>query len=288
DLFHDYDLVLDGSDNFPTRYLVADAAEIVGIPVVWGSILGYQGQISISWASEGPRYRDLFPTPPPPGAIPSCATGGVIPSVCAVIGGLMHAEAIKLIIGHGEPLLGTLTSYDALTGRFRTLDYARNPDTPPVTELIDYEQFCGITTAPTSQPARPSASQPTTGTRAADASATASGTATAIGEAPDAIEPRELAELLRTGAPLQLIDIREPYEHAIAAIEGAELIPMGTVPSQLGRIRTDVPVVLYCHHDARSQRVLDYLRDRGYDNVTHLAGGIDRYTLDAEPALTRY
>lgn len=248
-----YDLVLDGSDNFPTRYLVADAAELAGIPVVWGSILGYGGQAGVSWAQRGPRWRDLFPDPPTPGDIPSCATGGVLPGVCATIGSLMVTEAMKLITGIGEPLLGRVTVYDALSGRVRELEYERAPDAEPVTELIDYEAFCSVTPDPVDL-----------GTE---------------------LSPERLAEL---GDRVQLIDIREPWEARIAAIPGSELIPLGELPASLGRLRDDVPVVLYCHSGVRSARALDLLERLGVGGVAHLVGGIDAYAVRVDPSLARY
>jgi adenylyltransferase/sulfurtransferase len=265
-----YDLVVDGSDNFPTRYLANDAAALAGKPLVWGAILQYGGQASVAWIGHGPTYRDLFPVPPAPDTVLSCELGGVLPSVCAVIGAILSAETLKIVTGIGEPLLGRLTTYDALTGRFRELDYEHDETAAEVTELIDYEAFCGLGDG-------------------RDGSAGRKGSEMRSA-APDAeeIEPRELAELLRSGAPLQLIDIREPYERAIVSIDGSELIPLGSLPSSLDRIRTDLPVVLFCHHAVRSERALHYLRDLGFDNVRHLAGGIDEYAALIEPALARY
>lgn len=260
-----YDLLLDGSDNFPTRYLANDAAELAGKPLVWGAILRYAGQVSVAWAEHGPTYRDLFPTPPPPGSVPSCAEGGVLPSVCAVIGALMGAEAIKIITGIGEPLIGRVTSYDTLTGRFRELDYGRSDDAAPVTELIDYELFCGLDTAHD-----------------------ATHEATDAARLADSLEPEELARLLDDGADLQLVDLREPFERAIAFIDPSDFVPLGSLMAQLDAIRRDVPVVLYCHSGMRSAHALELLRGAGFDNVSHLAGGIDRYSTTVEPALVRY
>lgn len=265
-----YDLLIDGSDNFPTRYLAGDAAALTGKPLVWGAILQYGGQASVSWAGHGPTFRDLFPVPPAPDAVLSCETGGVLPSVCAAIGAVLSAETVKLITGIGEPLLGRVTTYDALTGRFRELEYATDESAPPVTGLIDYELFCGLT--------GPGA-EADAGKRVAGSTAREDG---------DTIAPGELADLLRSGSPLQLIDIREPFERSIASIEGSELIPMGALPSSLDRIRTDLPVVLFCHHAVRSASALRFLREEGFDNVRHLAGGIDEYAALVEPSLARY
>ena len=262
DILAGYDLVLDGSDNFPTRYLVNDAAALAGKPLVWGAILRFHGQVGVAWAQHGPTYRDLFPAPPPPGTVPSCATGGVLPSVCAVIGAIMVTETIKLVTGIGEPLLGKVTNYDALTGRFRELDYRTSDDAAPITELIDYEAFCGAASG-------------------SDEEQSAAGGG-------DTVDAVELAGLLESGAPLQLIDIREPFERAIAAIEPSDFIPLGDLGRRLDSIRRDVPVVLYCHHGTRSEYALGRLREAGFDNARHLAGGIDAYSLTADPALARY
>ncbi|CAO1653622.1 ThiF family adenylyltransferase [Salinibacterium sp. NYA9b] len=276
ELFAGYDLVLDGSDNFATRYLVNDAAALTGIPVVWGAILRYGGQAGISWSGHGPTYRDLFPVPPAPGTVPSCAEGGVLPTVCAMIGAIMCSETVKIITGIGEPLLGRVSTYDALTGRFRELEYAASDDADAITELIDYDLFCGVTAAP--------ASSGTHGSN--DASGT--GDAGGARSAGEEIESRELAAMLRGSAPLQLVDIREPFEFAIAAIETAELIPLGGLEGRLADIRTDVPVVVYCHHGIRSERALRMLQSAGFTNIRHLVGGIDDYAQVIDPALARY
>ncbi|GHD80439.1 adenylyltransferase/sulfurtransferase [Salinibacterium amurskyense] len=283
-LFAGYDLVLDGSDNFATRYLVNDAAALTGIPVAWGAILRYGGQAGVAWAGHGPTYRDLFPVPPAPGTVPSCTEGGVLPTVCAMIGAIMCSETVKLITGIGDPLLGRVTTYDALTGRFRELEYAADDDTDAITELIDYEAFCGV------QPG-----SATAGGAGADSDgaggASSAGEANAAGNAAgasDEVDSRELAAMLRSGAPLQLVDIREPFEYAIAAIETAELIPLGGLGDRLADIRTDIPVVVYCHHGIRSERALRMLQSAGFTNIRHLVGGIDDYSQVIDPALARY
>lgn len=257
-----YDILLDGSDNFPTRYLANDAAVLAQKPLVWGAILRYAGQVSVSWAEHGPTYRDLFPSPPPPGSVPSCAEGGVLPSVCAVIGALMGAETIKIITGIGEPLVGTVTTYDALTGRFREIPFGRTEEASPVTELIDYEAFCGV-------------ERMTSGT-------------TRVEPHSDSVEPEELARLLDAGDELQVVDIREPYERTIAVIEPSDFLPLGSLMEHLDSIRRDAPVVLYCHSGVRSAYALRLLRNAGFSNVSHLAGGIDRYSMAVAPALVRY
>lgn len=271
DIFAAYDLVLDGSDNFPTRYLVADAAELTGIPVVWGSILGYGGQTGLSWAAKGPRWRDLFPDPPAPGDVPSCSTGGVLPGVCATIGSLMVTEAMKLITGIGEPLLGRVTVYDALTGRFRELDYERAPDAQPVTALIDYDLFCGITHA-------------TESASAVDATAAAVASADTA-ELETELTPERLAQLADR---VQLIDVREPWEAAIASIPGSELIPLGQLTASLDRLADDKHVVLYCHTGVRSAHALMMLDRLGVTGASHLAGGIAAYTDRVDPSLVKY
>jgi sulfur-carrier protein adenylyltransferase/sulfurtransferase len=265
DILADYDLVLDGSDNFPTRYLTNDAAALQHKPLVWGAILRYSGQASVAWADYGPNYRDLFPVPPAPGDVLSCSSGGVLPSVCAAIGAIMSAETIKLITGIGEPLLGRVTTYDALTGRYREIEYSRVPDAEPITSLTDYALFCGIT---------PDADE--------------------VRDAADVVEPNEdidvfeLSRRLKAGEPMQLVDVREPFEAMIARIEGSELIPLGSLEEALGRIRADVPVVLYCHHGPRSDRAAEFLRQQGFHDVHNLLGGIDAYAAHVDSTLARY
>lgn len=257
----DYDLVLDGSDNFPTRYLTNDAAALQHKPLVWGAILRYSGQASVAWADYGPNYRDLFPAPPDPAEVLSCSTGGVLPSVCAAIGAIMSAETIKLITGIGEPLLGRVTTYDALTGRYREIEYGSSPEAEPIEGLTDYELFCGI---------EPEA---------------AAGNPSALEEDIDVVE---LSRRLAAHEPMQLVDVREPFEARIARIEGAELVPLGSLEGGLDRIRTDIPVVVYCHHGSRSDRAADILRRHGWSNVHNLTGGIDAYAVRVDPTLARY
>jgi sulfur-carrier protein adenylyltransferase/sulfurtransferase len=265
-ILEDYDLVLDGSDNFPTRYLTNDAATLQHKPLVWGAILQYSGQVSVAWIDHGPTYRDLFPVPPAPGEVMSCSLGGVLPSVCAVIGAIMSSEAIKLITGVGEPLLGRVTTYDALSGRHREIEYETIPDAEPITELTDYDLFCGITS---------------------EATAVADGVPETIDVA-DAIDVAELSRRLAAGSPMQLIDVREPFETQIAQIDGSELIPLGSLEQCLDRIRTDVPVVVYCHHGTRSDQAAVFLRQHGLRNVQNLDGGIDAFAAREDPTMARY
>lgn len=252
----DYDLVLDGSDNFATRYLVNDAAALAHKPLVWGAILQYSGQAGVAWADHGPTYRDLFPVPPDPSTVVNCADGGVLPGVCAAIGAIMGSETVKLITGIGRPLIGRVTVYDSLEGSFREVEYDRSPEAAPITGLIDYEAFCGAQTA--------------------DAESNS-----------DELHPSALAERLRSSRP-RLIDVREPWEAAIATIAGAELIPLGSLSRALDLLDRDEPTVLYCHHGVRSARALELLRRNGFTRAQHLAGGIEAYATEVDPSLARY
>ena len=257
ELLDGYDLVLDGSDNFATRYLVNDAAALAHKPLVWGAILQFSGQVGVAWADHGPTYRDLFPTPPDPTSVVNCADGAVLPGVCAAIGAIMGSETIKLVTGIGRPLIGRVTVYDALEGTFREVEYQRSPDAEEITGLIDYGAFCG----------------------------------TAALEAEERVEneigPVELAERLRTGR-VQLIDIREPWEAAIASIDGSQLIPLGMLGQSFESLDRDKPLVLYCHHGSRSARALELLRRSGFTNASHLGGGIDAFATQVDPSLARY
>ena len=248
ELFAHYDLVLDGSDNFATRYLANDAAELSGLPLVWGAVSQYGGQAGVAWAAKGPTYRDLFPTPPPPGSVVSCAVGGVLPTVCAVIGSIMATEAIKILTGVGAPLLGRVTTFDALTGLFREIGYERDPAAAPITTLIDYELFCGVA---------------------------------------DGITPIELAALLATDPPL-LLDVRETWEAEIAVLPGAAIIPLGSLESVIGSLDPHVATVVYCHHGMRSAAALATLREHGFTAARHLEGGIDAWSREIDPDLARY
>ncbi len=237
ELFSGYDLVLDGSDNFPTRYLASDAAELTGIPLVWGAVSQYGGQAGIAWA--GTSYRDLFPVPPPPDSVPSCEAGGVLPTTVAVIGSIMATEAIKLLTGIGQPLIGRVTTYDALSGAFREIRYARDPEAAPVT---------GVSTGSTT------------------------------GE----LTPAELAARIDEYV---LLDVREPWEAAIASIPGSVLVPLGSLDET--ELDTTKPLVVYCHHGVRSATARDRLAERGI-RATSLAGGIDAWARDVDPSLARY
>ncbi len=257
ELFGGYDVILDGADNFSTRYLVNDAAAILGKPYVWGSILRFDGQVSVFWDRHGPNYRDLYPEPPAPGTVPSCAEGGVFGMLCASIGAMMVTEAVKLITGIGETLLGRLLIFDALSSRWREIRIAKDPDAAPVTELIDYDFFCGI--VPPADPAHDAGliTVPQLAARLAD---------------------RE------NGAEdFVLVDVREPVEFEISRIPGSVLIPLAGIRdgSALADIPRDRPVVLHCKSGGRSAQALASLKAAGYADVVHLAGGIDAWNRQA-------
>lgn len=253
EIFADYDVILDGADNFSTRYLVNDAAALLGKPYVWGSILRFDGQVSVFWDKFGPNYRDLYPEPPAPGTVPSCAEGGVFGMLCASIGAMMVTEAVKLITGIGQTLLGRLLIFDALTARWREIRIAKDPQGPAITELVDYDYFCGIRT-------------PLAGA-----------------DDGDLITAAQLAERLarREGGTdnFILIDVREPVEFEISRIPGSVLIPLGGIRdgSALENIVRGVPIVLHCKAGTRSAVALASLKAAGFADVVHLEGGIDAW-----------
>ena len=265
ELFSQYDLILDGTDNFATRYLVNDAAVLAGKPYVWGSIYRFEGQVSVFWEDApdglGLNYRDLYPEPPPPGMVPSCAEGGVLGILCASIGSVMGTEAIKLITGIGEPLLGRLMVYDALEMSYRTIRIRKDPATPKITELIDYESFCGVVSD-----------------EAAEAAADST------------VTPRELKELIDSGKPVDLIDVREPVEWDINHISGAELLPKPSFESgeALGKLSLDRTPVLYCKTGVRSAEVLAIVKKAGFSDAVHLQGGIVAWAKQLEPDMVMY
>ncbi|ORV45323.1 molybdopterin biosynthesis-like protein MoeZ [Mycolicibacter engbaekii] len=265
ELFSQYDLILDGTDNFATRYLVNDAAILARKPYVWGSIFRFEGQVSVFWENapggRGLNYRDLYPEPPPPGMVPSCAEGGVLGVLCASIGSVMSTEAIKLITGIGEPLLGRLMIYDALEMSYRTIAIRKDPATPPITELVDYDVFCGAVSD--------------------EAAAAIAGST---------ITPVELRQLLDSGQPLALIDVREPGEWAINRIEGAQLVPQSTINSGegLAQFPQDRMSVLYCKTGVRSAEVLAVLKEAGFANAVHLGGGIVAWANQMQPDMVMY
>ncbi len=265
DLFAQYDLILDGTDNFATRYLVNDAAVLAHKPYVWGSIYRFEGQVSVFWEDApddlGLNYRDLYPEPPPPGMVPSCAEGGVLGILCASIASVMGTEAIKLITGIGETLLGRLMVYDALDMSYRTIKIRKDPAREKITELIDYEAFCGVITD-----------------EAAEAS---------VGST---VTPLELRELLDSGKPVALIDVREPVEWEINHIEGAELIPKSALEagSGLAQLPQDRVPVLYCKTGIRSAEALAAVKKAGFADALHLQGGIVAWAKQLEPDMVMY
>jgi adenylyltransferase/sulfurtransferase len=258
ELFAGYDLILDGADNFATRYLVNDAAAILGKPYVWGSIFRFDGQVSVFWEQHGPTYRDLYPEAPPAGSVPSCGEGGVFGMLCAAVGSLMVSEAVKLITGVGRSLLGRVALFDALGGSWREIKVSRDPEAERVTELTDYEAFCGI--APS-----------------ADAGTEHTVTAT------------QLATMLASRSAglkdFQLVDVREAGEYEIVRIDGAVLIPQGRILAgeAWGELPQDADIVFHCKGGTRSAAVLAAARAAGYERVSHLAGGILAWVRDVEP-----
>lgn len=264
-LFEQYDLILDGTDNFATRYLVNDAAVLAHKPYVWGSIYRFEGQASVFWEDApdglGLNYRDLYPEPPPPGLVPSCAEGGVLGILCASIASIMGTEAIKLITGIGDTLLGRLMVYDALDMTYRTIRIRKDPETPKITQLIDYESFCGVVS---------------------DAAADAAQGST--------VTPLELRELIESGKKVALIDVREPVEWEINHITGAELIPKSVIESGegLSRLPHDRTPVLYCKTGVRSAEALAVVKRAGFADALHLQGGIVAWAKQIDPDMVIY
>jgi sulfur-carrier protein adenylyltransferase/sulfurtransferase len=265
ELIRDYDLVVDGSDNFPTRYLVNDACVLEGKPYVWGSIYRFDGQASVFWAEHGPCYRCLYPEPPPPGMVPSCAEGGVLGVLCATVGSIQANEAVKLITGMGEPLVGRLVIYDALELSFKDIRVRKDPDCavcgehPTVTELIDYEDFCGVVS---------------------DEAERAAAGAT--------MTPAELKAILDDGRRIKLVDVREPAEWQINRLPGAELIPLGELPDRLSELPQTEPIIVYCKVGGRSAEALALLRQSGFSTARHLGGGINAYARTVDPSIPTY
>ncbi len=262
DIVRRFDIVLDGSDNFPTRYLINDACVLLGKPYVYGSIFQFEGQVSIFAAKDGPCYRCLFPEPPPPGLVPNCAEGGVLGVLPGIIGSLQALEAIKWILGVGESLVGRLVLFDALKLKFRELSIRRDSacvvcgQSPTITRLIDYDAFCGVT-------------------------------ATSIESAE--ISPAELeAIVISNGRGMQLIDVRESWEWDIAHIDGSRLIPLGTLPTVLRELDSHREVVTLCHRGARSLAALQLLKGAGFSRVRSLHGGIDAWAAEVAPGMSRY
>jgi sulfur-carrier protein adenylyltransferase/sulfurtransferase len=265
DLFRDYDIVVDGTDNFPTRYLVNDACVLLGKPNVYGSIFRFEGQATVFYAKEGPCYRCLYPEPPPPGLVPSCAEGGVLGVLPGIIGVMQAIETVKLILGKGESLIGRLVLFDALKMKFRELKLRKNPDcpvcgaNPTVTELIDYQEFCGVT--PQQE--------------------------VSVGQEFE-ITPLELKAKMGRGDDFMLIDVREPEEYAIARIPGSRLIPRGTLPERVHELSSADDIVVHCKSGVRSGMAVDFLKQAGFRKVKNLVGGILRWSDDVDPTVPKY
>ena len=268
-IIRDYDMVIDGTDNFPTRYLVNDACVLSGKPNVYGSIFRFEGQATVFAYKGGPCYRCLYPEPPPPGLVPSCAEGGVLGILPGTVGLIQATEAVKIILGVGEPLVGRLVLYDALAMKFRELKLRRNPecpvcgDHPTIKELIDYHQFCGVP----QQPAEPAP--------AAAASASE-------------IEPVEVKARIDRGDRFVLVDVREPHEYQICNIPQARLIPLGQLPKRLNELNPADSIVVHCKSGMRSAKAQDLLKQSGFSNVLNMKGGILAWSDKVDPSVPKY
>jgi adenylyltransferase/sulfurtransferase len=267
EIFSQYDLIVDGTDNFATRYLVNDTCVLLGKPYVWGSIFRFDGQASVFWAEHGPCYRCLYPEPPPPGMVPSCAEGGVLGVLCASIGSIQVNEAIKLITGVGEPIAGRLMIYDALEMSYRTVRVRKDPEcaicgkNPTITQLIDYDAFCG--------------------TVSADAAEAAEGST---------ITATQLKEMLDRKDDIFLVDVREPNEYEIVSIPGATLIPKDQflTGAALERLPQDKRIVLHCKTGVRSAEVLAVVKNAGFADAVHVGGGVLAWAAQVDPSLPTY
>jgi len=267
EIIKDYDIVADGTDNFPTRYLVNDACVLLGKPNVYGSIFRFEGQASVFATETGPCYRCLYPEPPPPGLVPSCAEGGVLGILPGLVGVIQATEVIKLILGKGQSLVGRLLLVDALNMRFRELKLRKNPEcpvcgqNPTVTQLIDYQQFCGIV------PDTPQEKDVKNGI--------------------PQLSVKELKRRIDAGEDTYILDVREPYEYKIAQIGGV-LIPQNDVPNRLAEIPRDREIVVQCRSGVRSQRIAELLKQAGYPRVVNLAGGILAWADEIDPSVQKY
>ena len=267
DILKDYDIVADGTDNFPTRYLVNDACVLLGKPNVYGSIFRFEGQASVFATEAGPCYRCLYPEPPPPGLAPSCAEGGVLGILPGLVGVIQATEVIKLILGKGESLVGRLLLVDSLNMRFRELKLRKNPEcpicgpNPTVTQLIDYQQFCGIV---------PEAPEEKT-----------------LKNGIPQLTVKELKRRIDAGEDVYILDVREPYEYQIAQI-GGKLIPQNDVPNRLAEIPRDREIIVQCRSGVRSQRIAELLQQAGYPRVVNLAGGILAWSDEIDPSVQKY
>jgi molybdopterin/thiamine biosynthesis adenylyltransferase/rhodanese-related sulfurtransferase len=265
EIFEDYDVIVDGTDNFPTRYLVNDACVLLNKPNVYGSIFRFEGQASVFYAEEGPCYRCLYPEPPPPGLVPSCAEGGVLGILPGAIGTIQATETAKLILGIGEPLIGRLLLYDALNMRFREMKLRKDPDcpvcgeNPTVTELIDYQEFCGIPQAETAEQDN---------------------------GVPE-ISVNELKQKMDHGEDINVLDVREPHEYEVANI-GVRLIPLGELPQRLVELDQDEYFVVHCKTGGRSAKAVELLKDAGFQNVYNVKGGITAWSEEIDPSVPKY
>ncbi|MCW2506517.1 MAG: adenylyltransferase/sulfurtransferase MoeZ [Actinomycetia bacterium] len=267
EIFSQYDLIVDGTDNFATRYMVNDAAVLLGKPYVWGSIYRFDGQASVFWAENGPCYRCLYPEPPPPGMVPSCAEGGVLGVLCASIASIQTTEAIKLLTGIGDPLVGSLMVYDALEMTYRKIKVRKDPNcplcgvNPTITELVDYEEFCGAVSDEAVEAARGST-----------------------------ITSAELKDMQDAGKDFLLVDVREPAEYEIVKIPGSVLIPKGEILSgeALSKLPQDKPVVLYCKTGIRSAEALAALKNAGFSDAVHVQGGVIGWVNQIDKSLPTY
>ena len=265
DIFKDYDVIADGTDNFPTRYLVNDACVLLGKPNAYGSIFRFEGQASVFYAKEGPCYRCLYPEPPPPGLVPSCAEGGVLGVLPGIVGSIQALETIKLITGKGRPLIGRLLLFDALNLKFRELKLRKSPDCPvcgthpTITKLIDYEQFCGIRGEEYVRP-----------TKVPEITAT------------------EVKKMMDERRPFVLVDVREPHEYQICRIPGSKLIPLGDVPKRMHELNSADEIVVHCRSGQRSAQAVELLMKAGFRKIHNLKGGVLAWADQVDPTMPKY
>lgn len=265
DIFKDFDIIADGTDNFPTRYLVNDACVLLGKPNVYGSIFRFEGQASIFYAKEGPCYRCLYPEPPPPGLVPSCAEGGVLGVLPGIVGCIQAIETIKMILGRGHPLIGRLLLFDALNMKFRELKLRKNPECPAcgthptITKLIDYEQFCGI--------------------RGEEHVFTT--------KVPEITAP-DVKKMMDAKKPFVLVDVREPHEYQICSIPGSVLIPLGEVPKRMHELNSADEIVVYCRSGMRSGQAVDFLMKSGFRKIHNMTGGVLAWSDQVDPTMPKY
>jgi molybdopterin/thiamine biosynthesis adenylyltransferase/rhodanese-related sulfurtransferase/molybdopterin converting factor small subunit len=288
EIFRGYDVILDGTDNFPTRYLVNDACVLLGIPNAYGSIFRFEGQASVFGSKDGPCYRCLYPEPPPPGLVPSCAEGGVLGVLPGIIGMIQATEAVKIILGIGEPLIGRFMIYDALKMRFRELKLRKDPDCPvcgthpTVTALIDYEQFCGV-------PAVESSESPVQAPPSGTVPGGSSGRATSVG--PGGVPEMTATELkawMDENPRLQILDVREPFEAQISRIDGATLIPLGELQKRYAELDPSRDLVVHCKIGGRSAKAVSFLKDHGFPQAINLKGGILAWSDQVDPSQPKY